>query len=178
MERAARFLYLQALAYAGKVKGRTFGFYPVQGCTFSLARLEPRLCRPHARLDDVSIENSDWSEFIPRYDRPTTLVYLDPPYWGSESDYGTGLFSGNDFEGLADKLRGIRGRFLLSVKDVPELRTAFGWADIEPIRTRYSLGEVRGRRRATHRARRRSRRRRTTGLSDRAASVTEVELTR
>ena len=79
-----------------------------------------------------------------RYDRPTTLFYLDPPYWGSESDYGTGLFAPADFERLAEMLRGIEGRFLLSVNDVPELRTAFAWADIEPVQTRYSLGEVRG----------------------------------
>jgi DNA adenine methylase len=139
VERAARFLYLQTLAYAGKVQGRSFGFDPAQGCTFSLARLEPRLRKLHARLDDVSIEHADWSDFIPRYDRATTLFYLDPPYWGSEGDYGSGLFGPADFDRLAHALSRIEGRFLLSINDVPEIRTAFAWADIEPVTTRYTI---------------------------------------
>jgi DNA adenine methylase len=36
------------------------------------------------------IECLPWSDFVARYDSPTTLFYLDPPYWGSETDYGAG----------------------------------------------------------------------------------------
>ena len=94
IERAARFLYLQRLAYAGKVHGRNFGVDPTQGQSL----LEPGApgAAPGARctraLAGVVIEHLDWSEFLERYDRRGTLFYLDPPYWGSEDDYGTGLF--------------------------------------------------------------------------------------
>lgn len=27
-------------------------------------------------------------DFLDRYDRPETMFYLDPPYFGSEGDYG------------------------------------------------------------------------------------------
>lgn len=140
IERAARFLYLQTLAFGGKVRGRNFGVDPVNGHTFDVRRLEPRLRRIHERLADVTIENLDWSEFIPRYDRRGTLFYLDPPYWGSEGDYGAELFSRQDFQALADLLAGISGKFLLSINDVPEIREIFAWAEIEPVRTVYSVG--------------------------------------
>ena len=144
IERAARLLYLQRLAYAGKIAGRSFGVDPTQPQVFDLARLEPRLRRIHDRLGGVVIEHLDWADFIPRYDRPGTLFYLDPPYWGCEDDYGTGLFGRVDFERLAAMLRAIAGRFLLSINDVPEVRTAFAWADIEPVKTVYSVAKVAG----------------------------------
>jgi DNA adenine methylase len=142
VERAARFLYLQTLAYAGKVRGRSFGTDSLQPHNFNLGRLQPRLQRLHDRLARVVIEHLDWSDFIPRYDRPGVLFYLDPPYWGSEGDYGAGLFGRPDFERLAGVLQTLRGSFLLSLNDVPEVRTAFAWADIASVTTRYSIGET------------------------------------
>ncbi len=142
VERAARFLYLQTLAYAGKVRGRSFGCDPIQGHPFNIHRLEPRLRRLHERLAGVVIEHLDWSDFIPRYDRPGTLFYLDPPYWGSEDDYGAGLFAPADFASLAEQLRGIAGRFVLSINDVPEIRALFEWAEIAEVETRYSIGDA------------------------------------
>lgn len=140
IERAARFLYLQTLAFGGKVTGRSFGVDAGKPHNFDLRRLEPRLRRIHDRLAGVVIENLDWSDFIPRYDRAGTLFYLDPPYWGSEDDYGREIFARADFQRLADVLAGIEGRFLLSINDVPEVRSIFGWARVEAVRTTWSIG--------------------------------------
>lgn len=142
IERAARFLYLQTLAFGGKVSGRNFGVSLVSPRTFDLARLEPRLRRIHARLASVVVENLDWADFIPRYDRAETLFYLDPPYHGSEDDYGPGLFGPSDFEQLSAALQGIEGKFLLSLNDTPEVRTWFAWADIQAVETVYSIGNA------------------------------------
>jgi DNA adenine methylase len=87
----------------------------------------------------VVIENLDWLAFITRYDRAGSLFYLDPPYWGGEGDYGAGMFSRDDFQRMADKLRSIEGRFLLSINDRPEIREMFAWADIEAVKTVYSI---------------------------------------
>lgn len=139
IERAARFLYLQRLAFGGKVRGRSFGVRREQPQTFSLSRLEPRLRRIHDRLEEVVIEQLDWADFIPQYDHPAALFYLDPPYFGSEDDYGREIFSRADFAGLAEALASIKGRFLLSINDVPEMRALFAWADIEGVQTTYSI---------------------------------------
>jgi DNA adenine methylase len=140
VERAARFLYLQRLAFAGKVKGQSFGVDTVNGHNFDIRRLEPRLRRLHDRLAGVIIENLDWEDCLRVYDRDGTLFYLDPPYWGGEDDYGPGIFAPLSFEALAAALREIRGRFLLSINDVPDIRAMFAWADIQEVRTRYSVG--------------------------------------
>lgn len=140
IERAARFLYLQTLAFGGKVTGQNFGVRATSPQNFDLRRIEPRLRQLHDRLAGVIIENLDWLDCIGRYDRPGTLFYLDPPYWGCEGDYGEGMFLRSDFERLADRLRSIEGRFLFSINDRPEVRDLFSWADIEPVQTIYSVG--------------------------------------
>jgi len=139
VERAARLLYLQTLAYGGKVTGRSFGVDPQAGSAFDITRLEPRLGRIHDRLAGVTIENLDWMEFIPRYARPGTLFYVDPPYWGCEDDYGPGLFSRADFQRLAAALEASGSLVLISINDAPEVREAFAWAEIAEVETRYSV---------------------------------------
>lgn len=139
IERAARFLYLQTLAFGGKVTGQNFGTATSQPHNFDLARIERRIRRLHDRLAGVVIENLDWLDFLARYDKPGSLFYLDPPYWGCEGDYGAGLFIQGDFQRMADRLRAGEAKFLLSINDRPELREMFAWADIEAVKTTYSI---------------------------------------
>lgn len=139
LERAARFLYLQRTAFGGKVSGRNFGVAVDRSARFNLTTLEPMLEDLHSRLAGVVIECLDFGSFITRYDSAGTLFYLDPPYWGCESDYGKHLFNRADFQRLADHLRGIKGRFLLSINDVPEIREIFAWASIEEVMTTYTI---------------------------------------
>lgn len=140
LERAARFLYLQRLAFGGQVAG-AFGVAPSHGPRFSLSRLEPLLEAAHERLEGVVFENLDWAELIPRYDTAETLFYLDPPYWGGEDDYGKGLFDRGQFTRLADQLAGLSGAFVLSINDRPEVRELFGQFHMEPVRLKYTIGD-------------------------------------
>jgi DNA adenine methylase len=137
LERAARFLYVQRLSYGGKVAGRTFGVDT--RARFNLNTLGSRLEELHERLAGVIIECLDFEEFLRRYDRPETLFYLDPPYHGTESYYGKDLFSREDFARLAKTLAGLKGKFLLSINDCPEIRDAFADFAIEEVETKYSV---------------------------------------
>ena len=139
LERAARFLYLQRTAFGGKVEGRSFGVSPGRTARFNIARLGPLLEEVHERLAGVTVECLPFDAFIDRYDRAGTLFYLDPPYWGSEGDYGRGLFDREHFEQLAAILRGLRGRFILSINDRQEIRELFADFEIEPVETTYTL---------------------------------------
>src|SRR5690242_17240241 len=98
LERAARFYYLQRTAFGGKVSGRNFGTQASGPARFDITKLAPELEDLHDRLAAVTIECLPFEEFIPRYDRPTTLFYLDPPYFGSEDDYGSDLFHATAFQ--------------------------------------------------------------------------------
>ena len=140
LERAARFLYLQRLAFGGKVSGRSFGVSPQRPARFDVTRIEGMLAELHERLAGVVIECLPYDSFIERYDRKTTLFYLDPPYWGSESDYGKEMFAPADFERLAGILKAIKGRFILSLNDTKEVRELFAAFDIEAVETTYHIG--------------------------------------
>lgn len=139
LERAARFLYLQRTAFGGKVSGRNFGVDKTRGGRFNLTTLEPMLEDLHSRLSGVTIECLDWSDFIPRYDAEGTLFYLDPPYWGCEDDYGKAMFARADFARLAQLLAGIRGLFIMSLNDLPEVRETFAGFDLTEVRTTYTI---------------------------------------
>jgi DNA adenine methylase len=140
LERAARFLYLQRLAFGGRVAGRNFGVDPGSSGHFDVTRLGPLLEALHERLSGVVIECLPWDAFITRYDRPGTLFYLDPPYYGCETDYGTDLFSRDQFERMADLLDGINGSFVLSLNATPETRTIFARFDQQEVNVTYTVG--------------------------------------
>jgi DNA adenine methylase len=113
--------------------GHRTGIREVAYVAGTLGRLAIILQEVHERLDGVTIENLDWRGFTARNDRPDTLFYLDPPYWGCETDYGPGVFGRADFAEMAELLDGIKGRFLLSLNDTPGVRecfSAFAFADV------------------------------------------------
>lgn len=140
LQRAARFLYLHRTAFGGKVRGRSFGVSVGSAARFDVTKLAPLLEAVHERLSGVVIERMAWADFIGRYDRDNTLFYLDPPYYGCERDYGVGMFERAEFERMADILRGVRGKFILSLNDHPEVRRLFDGFDIEEASVRYTVG--------------------------------------
>lgn len=144
LERAARFLYLQRTAFGGKVSGRNFGVAKDRPGRFNLTTLEPMLEDLHSRLAGVVIECLDWAAFIPRYDGADTLFYLDPPYWGCEDDYGKAMFDRADFAKMAVLLAQLKGRFVLSINDVPEVRDIFAGFRLDEVTTTYSVANHSG----------------------------------
>jgi len=144
LQRSARFLYIQRLAFGGKVAGRAFGVTPLNPSRFDLTKLAPMLEALHERLAPVTIERLRWQDFLSRYDRPGTFFYLDPPYFNCERDYGAGMFDQAEFEEMAERLAGMKGRFLLSLNDHPTVRNLFARFDIEEVETTYTISEKAG----------------------------------
>ena len=142
VQRAARFAFLQRLSFAGKpateITPGQMGPSPHHPARLTTERMRHLITAAHRRLQGVHVECLDWAEFIRRYDKPFTLFYIDPPYWGHETDYGKGLFLRDDFARMATILRGLKGRFILSLNDRPEVRETFDGFEIEPVETRYS----------------------------------------
>lgn len=139
LQRAARFLYIQRLAFGGKVSGRNFGLSADRPARFNITTLEADLEALHSRLSGVTVMCLDYAEFIRRVDGPGTLFYLDPPYWGCEGDYGKTLFGRERFEQMADQLAALKGRFILSLNDVPEVREIFGRFKMDEVTTTYTI---------------------------------------
>jgi DNA adenine methylase len=142
IERAGRFLYVQRLAFGGKVHGRNFGVSRQEPAAFNVLEIAPLLQEVHERLARVVIERLPFADFLVRYDAPETLFYCDPPYHGSEGDYGPGLFSPGDHRRLSEVLRGLSADWILSINDVPQIRALYeGWAVLEEVELTYSISD-------------------------------------
>lgn len=140
LQRAARFLYLQRLAFGGKVAGRSFGVSAANPARFNVAKLEPMLADIHERLCGVVIEQLPFLDFLTKYDRVDSLTYCDPPYYGCEKDYGADVFTRGDFERLATASKAARGKMIISINDTPEVREIFAGLEQLPIETTYQIG--------------------------------------
>ncbi|WP_445115023.1 DNA adenine methylase [Acinetobacter sp. WZC-1] len=141
IQRAARFYYLLRSCFGANVASPSF-FAQVERPN-GLKRgndLKTLLSAVHKRLQNVCIENRNFDALIERWDRPSTLFYLDPPYYNCEKYYGKDIFSRDDFIKLRDILKNIKGKFILSLNDVPEVREIFAgfYFHAEKIRWSYN----------------------------------------
>ena len=92
----------------------------------------------HLRLHHTYIEHLAWDDYIRRYDRPHTLFYCDPPYWGTEG-YGVG-FGLDQYDKMAELARSIQAKMIISVNDIPEMREAFEGLTISTVGINYTVG--------------------------------------
>jgi len=139
IQRAARYYYLQRHSFGGRVRNRTFGVGQLRLPKINLLRLEEELSAIHLRLVRVTIENLPWQEFVTRYDRPQTFFYLDPPYWKAPV-YRHNLEL-EDYQEMAVVLAEIKGKFILSINDLREMRSTFRKFNIKPVTLKYSVAE-------------------------------------
>lgn len=141
LQRAVRYFYLQRLGFGGKTCKRTFGTSATGGPRLNLVTLEDDLIAVHWRLKSVVVECLDALECIRRYDRPRTVFYLDPPYWGT-AGYAV-PWPDARYRETADLLATIKGRFILSLNDTPDVRSTFSRFRIRSVSTRYSCANGR-----------------------------------
>lgn len=137
IQRAARFYYLQRNAFGGKVDGQTLGTSTTGGPGLNLLRIEESLSAAHLRLSGVFVENLDWAACIARYDRPHTLFYCDPPYWGA-AGYGV-EFGLEQYRRMAELARTMQGKMVISVNDIPEMHEAFDGLPTQRVEIGYSV---------------------------------------
>lgn len=143
IQRAARFFYLQKLAFGAKVDGQNYGTGTTRTEGINLLRIEEDLSMAHLRLHQVNIENLDWVACVERYDRPHTLFYLDPPYWGT-AGYGVD-FGIEHYQQMADLARTIQGYMLISVNDHPKMREVYNGLKMKTVPITYTVGGKQGR---------------------------------
>jgi DNA adenine methylase len=149
IQRAVRFYYLLKTGYASRIKNPSFSVAPTGQPRFNLLRIEEELSAVHLRLARVYIENMHYADLIRRFDRPETLFYVDPPYYGYEASYGDDIFLRVDFRTLLDLLAGIDVKFILSINDAPEIRKLFKGFNISQEATSYTASGGDKRKRVT-----------------------------
>lgn len=87
------------------------------------------------RLKGVKILNQDFATVIKNYDSKKTFFYLDPPYepTSDASDYEDYV----EPEQVKKALQSIKGKFLLSYNDSPNILKLFKKYNLRRIRTKY-----------------------------------------
>lgn len=140
VQRAWRLLYIIGCSHSGKLKNASFRAC-IQSTGHNVGKyLEYRrglIDMAHTRLKYVNIECLPYQDCIARYDSQQTFFYLDPPYCGKERYYGD-KFVRDDFLSLVRILKGIKGKFLLSINDCPYSRDVFADFNIRNIDTQYT----------------------------------------
>ena len=142
VRRAAYYYALIRYSYAAGTS--TFGSQP-----HAMWNNFPLIESAAGRLQKVVIENKDCVELIRQYDRPESFFYCDPPYYNADQYYEAVSSDGFDHAGLADALLGIKGKFLLSYNDCPEIRALYdrpgivveGISRLSNIAQRYENGK-------------------------------------
>jgi len=92
----------------------------------------------YERLDGVFIENDDFEKLISRYDRTHSLFFCDPPYWQVAANYGVS-FEWSDHQRLAKVLRNIKGKFLLTINNHPQIKKLYHGLPVKKLPVCYTI---------------------------------------
>jgi DNA adenine methylase len=136
IQRAARFFYLQKNSFGGLIVKQKFHYGVTHPSNYNPERIPEIIERTHKRLQRVQIESLPYEQILEKYDRPTTVFYLDPPYW--ERKWYKFNFTAADFQNLEQRLRNVEGKFILSLDDRPEVRSLFHQFRLEAVELRYT----------------------------------------
>lgn len=90
------------------------------------------------RFSGVVIENKDFEDLIRVYDKENALIYLDPPYYGTERYYQI-KFSEEDHMRLHEMLENVKGKFILSYNDCGFIRDLYKNFNIDEVQRNHNL---------------------------------------
>lgn len=136
VQRAGRFYYLQKNSFGGLIVKQKFHYGVTQQSNYNVDRIPEVIEQAHRRLARVQIESLPYEQILERYDRPSTLFYLDPPYW--ERKLYKFNFSESQFIEMERRLRALKGKFILSLDDRAEVRELFGKFPMQTVDLAYT----------------------------------------
>lgn len=131
IQRAARFYILIKESFGSDIQ--TFGVRPKD-----MANAIEYISEVSKRLRMVVIENQDFGRILETYDKQESFFYLDPPYYQTEKYYKE-RFLPEDHIRLKKKLKGLKGKFLLSYNDCPYIRELYKEYEILEVDRAHNL---------------------------------------
>jgi len=93
-------------------------------------------------LKGVKITNKDYIKIILKYDSPDTFFFIDPPYENSNKSFYADIDM--DYNVMSFLLHNIKGKFLLTINDSPNIRKIFKGFKIKKINVQTSWGNTFG----------------------------------
>ena len=117
VERATKYIYLQSQSFSGDTLNEKTKFVNLKGKYKSkyehfINKISNKKWLYHIQ-GITHIHNESYETLIDEYDNDDTLFYCDPPYYKME-DYYVQDFQRHQHKELAEKLKSIKGKFVLS----------------------------------------------------------------
>jgi DNA adenine methylase len=143
IQRVARWFVRNKISFGGQ--GHSFGTSKVSGGASlgSRANRIEALRALNARLDSVCIERLPWEKLIPLYDSDAAFFFADPPYF-SEGGSCYGAFTPDDLSALVERLKRIKGRWMVTFEDNPVAREIFAGCCIVEVERQRLIENRRG----------------------------------
>lgn len=119
LEDAVKFYYVLRSSFSGEY-GTGWSRGTVKNEAKEFFSVVSQLGLVAARLRNVQVEETDFRECIEAFDRPWTLFFCDPPYYGVQVYKYS--FNEEAHEDLAKILARVKGKWLLTYNDHPRIR--------------------------------------------------------
>ena len=135
IHRAIRFLYLITQSFAGK--GKVYGYATTTKPSQHI--FKEVLGEIRERLKNTYVENLSFEKIIDKYDREHSFFFCDPPYFetsGYDSKFGE-----EEHIILLDKLKNLKGKFLLTINDHPKVREWYKDFNVKEVEVNYSVSK-------------------------------------
>ena len=124
LQRGASYIYLNNISFSGDNSSYGVARTSASGASTPKARIVRQVEALNARLEGVNVERLDWARCVQLYDSPATLFFCDPPYIGGDvAVYAA--WSPAQVQQLRDVLHAIKGRWIVTLNDSPEVRAIF-----------------------------------------------------
>jgi DNA adenine methylase len=133
----ARYTAYTSGTFSGNIKMRKDGTYNLYKFPDISKKLR-RIPETAEYMKNTTVLNQDYKSVIKKYDRPDAFIYLDPPYENSDRLYE---FPDVDYEEMARVLEKVKGKFLMSINDSPNIRKIFKKFYIHKVVVRGGGGE-------------------------------------
>ncbi|MCT4507842.1 MAG: DNA adenine methylase [Tepidibacter sp.] len=135
IQRAVRFLYIIGCSFGAK--GKHFGYGATRKPTQKIFNEDLKVIRD--RLKNTYVENLNFKTLIEKYDREGTFFFCDPPYWKT-CGYDNPFTWKNHLE-LKNTLLNIKGKFLLTLNDCPQIRELYKEFNILETEVMYTVSK-------------------------------------
>ena len=135
IHRAIRFLYLITQSFAGK--GKVYGYGTTKKPSQHI--FKEVLGEIRERLKNTYVENLSFEKIIDKYDREHSFFFCDPPYF--ETSGYDNKFGEDEHIMLLDKLKNLKGKFLLTINDHPKVREWYKDFNIKEVEVNYSVSK-------------------------------------
>ena len=127
LDLARKYVYVATQVFSGIINKKSKmvdlkGKYKSKYLSF-LDRLKKKEIQK--KLEKLVVTNKSYDKVIPEVDSENTLMYLDPPYYGTENLYDFHSFTKEHHEHLINLLKGSKSKWILSYYEFDLLRDWF-----------------------------------------------------